>query len=150
MREYLRLLYAALGFAAGLLSSAYLKTMSEAAYVAGFSSLLAGVAPYLYPASAIAASWLGIMLAYSAWRLSMASRGFRRAAIAASGGFGAFLAYLAIVDEAFRRARLLLLPLAVTLFILSLIAAILMRLNSGGGARHGRRRGKVQRGRAGS
>jgi len=96
----------------------------------------------LMPALIVSSLFFVALLAYSAWRLSLISHGFKKAAAAASGGFGAFLAYLSATDESFRRARILLVPLAAALFITAVIAALLVRLNStrrSGAKRRGRR-----------
>lgn len=131
-----------LGFAGGFYASVYLGTLGLHRYAEGASSLIIGLAPALYQLSIISTFSFAILLTYSAWRMSLESHGFRRAAVAASGGFAAFLGYLSLTDEAFRRARLLMLPLSAALFVLALIAAFFMRLNrqrQGRSRRHGRR-----------
>lgn len=95
----------------------------------------------LLPVFMVTSLFFVIMLAYSAWRLSLISHGFKRVAVAASGGFGAFIAYLSATDESFRRARILLAPLAAALFITAIIAAFLIRL------RHNQERRSRRRGR---
>lgn len=94
----------------------------------------------LLPVFAVSSLFFVIMLAYSAWRLSLISHGFKRVAVAASGGFGAFIAYLSAMDEPFKRSRIILTPLAAALFITALIAAFFIRLNRSRG-RRSRRRG---------
>ncbi len=106
--------------------------------------LILTVSPNIYsallPLLTAASIFFTILLAYSAWRLSLISHGFKRAAAAASGGFGAFLSYLAVTDEHFKRARVLLMPLAAALFVAATLAALLMRMNRRG--RVVRRRGR--------
>ncbi len=84
---------------------------------------------WLSPIFMILGSISATLTAIAAWQLSLQSHGFKVAVAFAGAGYGAFIAYLTHVNQAFKRARLLLLPIGIILFILALIAGLLIRLN---------------------
>jgi len=69
------------------------------------------------------------VMAYAAWRLVLISRGFKKVALAAGGGYVATALALTGLSGEFRKAKIIFIPLAAVLFILVLIGLVLIRLN---------------------
>lgn len=68
------------------------------------------------------------VMAYAAWRLLLISRGFRKAALMAGGGYAATALVLTGLSDEFRKAKVIFVPFAAVLFVLVLIGLVLMRL----------------------
>ncbi|MEM2909808.1 MAG: hypothetical protein QXO01_01900 [Nitrososphaerota archaeon] len=67
------------------------------------------------------------VMSYAAWRLAFVSRNFRRAALAAGGGYATTALALVGLSGEFRKAKIIFVPLAAILFVLVLIGLVLMR-----------------------
>ncbi|MCL7385268.1 MAG: hypothetical protein LZ158_02750 [Thaumarchaeota archaeon] len=104
----------------------YLKGMTTS-FVEWHYSIVSN--PAVAWAFGILTAFSACVMAYAAWRLVLISRGFRKAALAAGGGYVATALALTGLSGEFRRAKMIFIPLAAMLFIFVLIGLILMRLN---------------------
>lgn len=68
------------------------------------------------------------VMTYAAWRLALISRGFRKAALIASGGYATTALAITGLSDEFKKTKMIFVPFAVALFVLVLIGLVLMRL----------------------
>lgn len=85
--------------------------------------------PHLATIFSILTAFSACVMTFAAWRLALISRGFRKSALLAGGSYVGVAMALSGLSEDFKKARVLLAPVAAVLFILVLLGLYLMRLN---------------------
>lgn len=85
--------------------------------------------PHLAVAFGLLTVFSACVMAFAAWRLALISRGFRKAVLYAGGGYVATALALVGLSGEFRKAKIILVPLAAILFVFVLVGLWLMRLN---------------------